>query len=181
MGRGRSSGLGKTSGRGHKGDKARTGGGPRTYFEGGQTNFFKRLRKFGFNNGKFRKVYEVVNLNKLQVWIDSGRIDPNQKITMKTMKESGLVRRIKQGVKLLADGKSFFNTKIQIEVTAVSGEARKSIENCGGNIKTVYFSPLGLRTFLKNEPQDIKIDFAAAPPSIQHRYDIPKYKIFKSY
>jgi large subunit ribosomal protein L15 len=86
LGRGRSSGLGKTSGRGHKGDKARTGGGARTYFEGGQTNFFKRLRKFGFNNGKFRKTFEPLNLNKLQVWIDTGRIDPNKKITMKVRK-----------------------------------------------------------------------------------------------
>jgi hypothetical protein len=97
------------------------------------------------------------------------------------MRDAGLFTKIKHGVKLLAEGKDRFKTKIDIEVTAVSKEARRVVEECGGKVNTVYFSALGLRTFLKNDPKDIKIDFARAPPYLQHRYDIPKYSLSLTY
>jgi len=169
--------LGKTSGRGHKGDKSRTGGGPRTYFEGGQTNFYKRMRKFGFRNGKFKKDITIVNLGRIQAWIDRGRIDSNKLITLKTLKEVGLIKRVKDGVKLLADGKEVFASTINIEVNLTSKEARKVVEEKGGKVTTVYMTTLGLRTFLRNEVKDIKIDFAGAPPALAHKYDVPKYNL----
>ena len=135
------------------------------------------MRKFGFRNGRFRKEFELVNLASVQSWIDRGRLDPNKLITLRTLKEVGLIKKARDGVKLLAEGKHLFASKIHIEVNQVSAEARKVVEEKGGKVTTVYMTPLGLRTFLRNEPKNIKIEFAGAPPSLAGKYDVPKYSV----
>eukprot|EP00118_Oscarella_pearsei_P011853 m.82906 g.82906 ORF g.82906 m.82906 type:complete len:176 (+) comp36313_c0_seq9:1176-1703(+) len=102
VGRGPGSGRGKTSGWGHKGQGQRhSGTKPRIGFEGGQTPFYLRVPKHGFRN-KFRREFEPLNLSKLQLWIDSGRIDPGQPMNMYTLQKSGIIGpRISHGVKLL--------------------------------------------------------------------------------
>jgi large subunit ribosomal protein L15 len=105
LGRGIGSSKGKTSGKGHKGSKPRTQQ-PNPGFEGGQSPLKLRIPKHGFTNKKFKIDYETLNLGKLQLWIDQGRIDASRKITMKELRDSGCVGRIlpnKQGVKLLAE------------------------------------------------------------------------------
>lgn len=106
IGRGIGSGKGKTSGRGHKGRTARQGGEVAWGFEGGQTPFYKRIRKFGFTNNFHKIEYASLNLSRLQFWIDCGKIDPNQKITMKTLLDSkcvGRLRKSQQGIKVLGE------------------------------------------------------------------------------
>ncbi|KAJ0403962.1 hypothetical protein P43SY_009455 [Pythium insidiosum] len=152
LGRGIGSGKGKTCGRGHKGQKARSGGkaGRGPGFEGGQTPIYQRVPKRGFNNA-FATPMETVNLDRLQLFVDMGRIDPSQTITMKTLVDSGLVTcsRVKHGVKLLARGKEHLTTPLTIEVSQASQTAIEAIEAAGGNITTVYFNRLGLRSLLK--------------------------------
>jgi large subunit ribosomal protein L15 len=176
VGRGIGSGRGKTSTRGHKGQKARNM--PPIWYEGGQTPLHRRTRKFGFKN-PFSKDYEVFNLVKLQQYVEEGRINPNNIINMKTLRDAGMFKRIKQGVKLLARGKEDFRLQVplHLEVTEVSKAAKEVIEKAGGTVKTVYFNRLGLRTFLLNEPQDITIRFAAAPRKHEKRFDVPRYQL----
>ena len=149
VGRGEGSGRGKTAGRGQKGQKSRTGGGiPYVGFEGGQTPFYKRIPKRGFTNIFARKM-EALNVEKLQDWIEQGRIDTTRTITMKDLVDSGLITRIKHGVKLLGQGSETFNTKVDIEVSQASQTAIAAVEKSGGQIKTVYHNRLALRALLK--------------------------------
>ena len=130
IGRGIGSGTGKTSGKGHKGQKARSGVAIKG-FEGGQMPIHRRLPKRGFTN--INKVNFVeLNLDRLQKLIDSKQIDPNKKINQKTFLELGLVRSNKVGIKLLAKG--VIKTKIHIEVSAFSKSAKENIEKIGGSI-----------------------------------------------
>lgn len=109
LGRGIGSGKGKTCGRGHKGQKSRSGGkaGRGPGFEGGQTPIYQRVPKRGFNN-RFATPMTVINLDKLQLFIDMGRIDANKKITLKELVSCGMVTcsKIKYGVKLLGKVRS---------------------------------------------------------------------------
>ncbi|KAI8057597.1 ribosomal protein L18e/L15P [Syncephalis plumigaleata] len=151
VGRGSSSGKGKTCGRGQKGQKARSGNGkPRLNFEGGQTPISKRFPKRGFTNIHAR-TYNVVNLDKLQQWIDMGRLDPHKKITMKELNDSGCVNVKGDGVQLLAGGVEQLRTPIDIEVSRASTQAIKAVESIGGRICCVYHNPLGLRALLHPE------------------------------
>ena len=103
---GKGTGRGKTATYGHKGRTARQGGEVAFGFEGGQTPFYKRMRKFGFTNRRNKIEYASVNLSRLQFWIDSGRIDASQTITIKTLLESGCVgklRKLQQGIKILGE------------------------------------------------------------------------------
>lgn len=103
VGRGPASGHGKTCGRGQKGQKARGGNGkPRRGFEGGQTSISVAFPKRGFHN-RNEKTYAPLNLDRLQHWINTGRIDPSQTITMKHLLDTRCVHGVKDGVKLLAD------------------------------------------------------------------------------
>jgi large subunit ribosomal protein L15 len=103
LGRGRGSGLGKTCGRGHKGQKARSGNGkPRLGFEGGQTPLHKLAPKRGFTN-VHQYDLKPIRLNRIQHWINMGRLDPTKPITMKELIDSKCIHRMKDGVKLLAD------------------------------------------------------------------------------
>ena len=163
VGRGPGSGRGKTAGRGHKGQKSRNNGGIRLGFEGGQTPLYRLLPKRGFKN-KFARPMEPLNLNKLQDWIAEGRIDHRRTITMKEMYDSGLVTRIRHGVKLLGNGADSFKLPVDIEVTQASKSAIAAVEQQGGSIKTVYHNRLGLRALLKPEKFDGELPRRARPP-----------------
>jgi large subunit ribosomal protein L15 len=130
LGRGIGSGLGKTSGRGVKGQKARTGVAIKG-FEGGQMPLHRRLPKRGFNN-IFAKKYNEVNLGRIQEAVDSGRLDGKKPITIEALKEAGLIRRAKDGVRLLGQGE--LKGKLAFEVTGASVDAIKAVEAKGGTV-----------------------------------------------
>jgi len=136
VGRGIGSGKGKTSGKGHKGQKARSGVAIKG-FEGGQMPLHRRLPKHGFNN-IFRKQYTIIGLDDLQKAIDAGKIDDKKIINAKVLKENGVITRMKDGVKLLGNGS--INSKIEIEVTAASSNAKKAIEKVNGKISILLES-----------------------------------------
>ncbi len=126
VGRGHSSGFGTQSGRGQKGHKARSGAKTPTLFEGGQATLGLRVRKYGFSNSQFKVDYNEVTLGKLQTFVDKGFLDPaSGTITMKQLVDCGLVRRVRQGLKLLSNGRETFKAKINIEVTAVSKQVKR--------------------------------------------------------
>jgi large subunit ribosomal protein L15 len=91
------------------------------------------------------------------------------------LKDAGLCTRIRHGLKLLGNGAEAFTHPVHLEVTSVSASARKAVEAAGGSVTTVYFNRLGLLTHLRNEPEQIKIRFARAPPEKFKRFDVPKY------
>ena len=130
LGRGIGSGLGKTSGRGVKGQKARTGVAIKG-FEGGQMPLHRRLPKRGFNN-IFAKKYNELNLGRIQAAVDSGRLDGKKPITIEALKDAGLIRRAKDGVRLLGYGE--LKSKLAFEVTGASGPAIKAVEAAGGTV-----------------------------------------------
>ncbi|MBV9330340.1 MAG: 50S ribosomal protein L15 [Alphaproteobacteria bacterium] len=134
VGRGSSSGLGKTSGRGVKGAKARTG--TKVYgFEGGQMPLHMRVPKRGFRN-IFANDFSVINLGRLQKAIDEKRLDVSQKVTEDSLRKSGLVHKSRDGVRLLGDGE--LKAKIDIEVAGASASARAAIEKAGGSLTTTF-------------------------------------------
>src|ERR1043166_235228 len=134
LGRGSSSGLGKTSGRGAKGAKARTG--TKVYgFEGGQMPLYMRLPKRGFKN-IFANDFAEVNLGRLQKAIDSKKIDAQGKITEETLRKAGLARRSRDGIRLLGDGE--LKVKLDIEVAGASASARAAVEKAGGSLTTTF-------------------------------------------
>jgi large subunit ribosomal protein L15 len=130
LGRGVGSGLGKTSGRGIKGQKARAGVSIKG-FEGGQMPLHRRLPKRGFNN-IFAKKFNELNLGKIQAAVDSGRLDGKKPITVEALKEAGLIRRAKDGVRLLGTGE--IKGKFAFEVTGASQGAIKAVEAKGGTV-----------------------------------------------
>ena len=133
IGRGIGSGTGKTSGKGHKGQKARSGVAIKG-FEGGQMPIHRRLPKRGFNN--INRVPNVeLNLEKIEKLIDTKVIDPKKVINHKTLIEIGLVKSEKCKVKLL--GKGEIKNKINIEVTSTSSAAKEMVEKIGGSVLTV--------------------------------------------
>jgi large subunit ribosomal protein L15 len=134
LGRGSSSGLGKTSGRGVKGAKARTGNG--VYgFEGGQMPLHMRMPKRGFRN-IFANKFSEVNLGRLQKAIDNKKIDAGAKITEEALRKSGLAKKSRDGIRLLGQGE--FTAKIEIEVAGASASAREAVEKAGGKIVTTF-------------------------------------------
>ncbi len=130
LGRGPGSGLGKTSGRGVKGQKARSGVAIKG-FEGGQMPLHRRLPKRGFSN-IFAKKYNELNLGRIQEAVDSGRLDGKKPITVEALKEAGLIRRAKDGVRLLGQGE--IKGKLAFEVTGASASAIKAVEAKGGTV-----------------------------------------------
>lgn len=133
VGRGTGSGLGKTAGRGHKGQKARSGVAIKG-FEGGQMPIHRRLPKRGFNN-IFRKQLSVVNLGQVQAAIDAKKLDAKKTVNMDVLLASGLVRRKLDGVRLLAKGE--LTTKVDFEVNGASKTAIAAVEKVGGKITMV--------------------------------------------
>ena len=130
VGRGVGSGIGKTSGSGHKGQKARSGVAIKG-FEGGQMPIHRRLPKRGFVN-IFRKTYVEVNIGNVQKSIDDGRIDPAKPIDIAVLQSAGLVGKPKDGVRLLANGD--VSAKIEIHVAGSSKSAISAVEKAGGSV-----------------------------------------------
>jgi large subunit ribosomal protein L15 len=130
LGRGIGSGLGKTSGKGHKGQKARTGVAVHA-FEGGQMPLHRRLPKRGFAM-PFRKEYRVINLGGLQKAIDAGRLPTAETINAEVLKAAGLIKSPRDGVRLLAKGT--LAAKITIQVAGASKAAVEAVEKAGGSV-----------------------------------------------
>ena len=130
VGRGPGSGMGKTAGRGIKGQKSRSGVAINGY-EGGQMPLYQRLPKRGFTKPN-RKAYAVINLGLIQKFIDAGKIDAKAAITEEALVASGALRRIKDGVRVLAKGE--FSAKATIEVTGASASAIAMVEKAGGTL-----------------------------------------------
>ncbi len=126
IGCGESSGHGKTSCKGHKGQKARAGAGIRPGFEGGQMPLHRRLPKKGFSNVQFRDVYEVVNVSSLNLFEDGSVINEA------SLREKGIVNRNCDAIKILGSGD--LTRKLTIEIKSVSASAREKIEKAGGTI-----------------------------------------------
>jgi large subunit ribosomal protein L15 len=137
VGRGIGSGVGKTGGRGQKGQKSRSGvsiwG-----FEGGQMPLHMRLPKRGFNN-IFAKDYAEVNIGAIQKALDAGKLDAKGKIDHEALKAAGLARGGKDGVRLL--GKGALNAKLAFTVAGVSAGARQAIEAAGGSVDVIEVVP----------------------------------------
>jgi len=131
VGRGIGSGKGKTGGRGVKGQKARSGVSING-FEGGQMPIYRRLPKRGFNN-IFASEYATVSLGRIQTAIDAGKLDANATVDAAALKAAGVIRRLKDGVRVLSGGE--LTTKVSIEVAGASKAAVEKIEKSGGSIK----------------------------------------------
>ena len=131
VGRGIGSGKGKTAARGGKGQTARTGV-ALNGFEGGQTPLHRRLPKRGFNNSMFRMDFKVINLDRLQTALDGGKLKPEDRLDGAALVASGVLRRLGDGVRLLAKGK--IRTAITIEVAGASKAAVAAVENAGGKV-----------------------------------------------
>ena len=134
IGRGIGSGMGKTGGRGGKGQTARTGVRIKG-FEGGQMPLHRRLPKRGFRNSPFAVKLNETNLGKVQAAIDAGLLDAGQPITVDAMVKAGLMRRAKAGVKLLGDGE--FKAKAEFQVWRASKSAVAAVEKAGGSVKVL--------------------------------------------
>lgn len=130
VGRGKGSGLGKTSGHGQKGQLSRAGV-SLNGFEGGQMPIHMRLPKRGFNN-IFRKRYQELTLGRLQAAVDTGRIDSSKLVTAALLNEAGVIRRIRDGVRLLGGGE--LSAKLTIEVSGASKAALAAVERAGGEV-----------------------------------------------
>ncbi len=129
-GRGIGSGLGKTGGRGHKGQKSRSGVALAS-FEGGQMPIYRRLPMRGFTNPS-RKRYVEVTLARLQGAIDKGRLDTGQAISAETLRAAGVIRRIRDGISLLGSGE--LSAKVEITVARATKSARQAVEDRGGTV-----------------------------------------------
>ena len=129
VGRGPGSGLGKTSGRGQKGQNARSGGGVRPGFEGGQLPLFRRLPKRGFSNAKFKTVYAVINLSDLNKFEDGAIVTPE------ILKEMGILKNQLDGVKVLGNGK--LEKKLTVKAHRFSKVAQEAIEKMGGKAEVM--------------------------------------------
>ena len=129
LGRGIGSGLGKTSGKGHKGQNARSGGGVRPGFEGGQLPLFRRLSKRGFNNYEFRTVYSTVNVSDLNRFEDGTVVDTA------LLKEVGLIKKELDGVKVLGSGE--LTKKLTVKANAFTKSAKEKIETIGGKTEVI--------------------------------------------
>ena len=129
VGRGTASGHGKTSGKGHKGQNARSGGGVRPGFEGGQLPLFKRLPQRGFSNAMFKKVYATINVSDLEKF-DNGAV-----ITPELLKEMGILKKQLSGVKVLGDGE--LTKKITVKAHKFSKSAISKIEAQGGKAEVI--------------------------------------------
>jgi large subunit ribosomal protein L15 len=160
LGRGIGSGLGKTAGKGTKGQKARAGVAIKG-FEGGQMPLHRRLPKRGFNN-IFAKRFNEISLGKVQNAIDAGRLDATKTITVEALKEAGLIRRVKDGVRLLGSGE--IKGKLAFEVTGASASAIKAVEAKGGSVtlKSITGREKPAADFVKAEKRAKKREALAA-------------------
>ena len=129
-GRGVGSGNGKTAGRGHKGQNARTGGGVRPGFEGGQIPLYRRLPKRGFTNSLFKKEYAIINLETLDKLFNDG-----DAVSMETLLEKGVIRKELNGLKVLGRGE--ITKKLTVKAAIFSASAKEKIEAAGGKAEVI--------------------------------------------
>lgn len=130
VGRGIGSGLGKTSGKGHKGQKARSGGGKGPYFEGGQTPLQRRMPKRGFSNARFKVEYTEVNVGSLD------RFAAGTEITPELLFDNGIVKQVANGgIKILGTGE--VTKAFTVKVNAISQSAQAKIEAAGGSVEVI--------------------------------------------
>ena len=129
VGRGSGSGLGKTSGKGQKGQNSRSGGGVKATFEGGQLPLYRRLPKRGFSNAKFKTTYAVINLS------DLNRFEDGTLVTPALLKEVGLANKELDGIKVLGNGS--LNKKLTIQAHKFSKSAVEKIEASGSKIEVI--------------------------------------------
>lgn len=130
LGRGMGSGLGKTSGKGHKGQNARSGGGVRPGFEGGQMPLVRRIPKRGFNN-RFRKVYSIVNISALEAKFENGAV-----VDAEALIVSGILSKIEDaGVKVLGGGE--LTKALTVKADKFSASAKEAIEKAGGSVEVL--------------------------------------------
>ncbi len=130
LGRGIGSGLGKTSGKGHKGQNARSGGGVRPGFEGGQMPLVRRIPKRGFNN-RFRKVYSIVNIKALEAKFESGEVVDAEALII-----TGILSKIEDaGVKILGGGE--LTKALTVKANKFSASAKEAIEKAGGSVEVL--------------------------------------------
>lgn len=129
VGRGVGSGLGKTSGRGQKGQNSRSGGGVRPGFEGGQSPLFRRLPKRGFSNARFKTIYAVINLSDLDKFEDGATVTPE------LLKEMGLIKQSLDGIKVLGNGT--LTKKLNVKAHKFSSVAKEQIEKLGGKAEVI--------------------------------------------
>jgi large subunit ribosomal protein L15 len=129
VGRGHGSGWGKTAGKGHKGQNARSGGGVRIGFEGGQMPLKRRIPKRGFNNKIFATEYAIVNIASLESFKDGSVVDAE------ALKSQGFIKKVRDGVKVLGDGT--LTKSLTVKAAAFSGSAREKIERAGGTAEVV--------------------------------------------
>ena len=128
LGRGTGSGLGKTSGKGHKGAKARSGGGKRPGFEGGQMPLTMRLPKRGFTN-KWRTEYVSINVDRLEIFEDGQVVTPVELIEM------GIIKKIEDGVKIMGNGE--LTKKLTVQANKFTASAKEKIEAAGGKAEVI--------------------------------------------
>ena len=128
LGRGIGSGLGKTSGKGHKGAKARSGGGKRPGFEGGQMPLTMRLPKRGFTNN-FRTEYVAINVDRLEIFEDGQTVTPVELI------EAGVIKKINDGVKIMGNGE--LTKKLTVQANKFTASAKEKIEAVGGKAEVL--------------------------------------------
>jgi large subunit ribosomal protein L15 len=131
LGRGIGSGSGKTAGRGVKGQKARSGV-ALNGFEGGQMPLYRRLPKRGFNN-IFRKDYVTVSLGRIQIALDAKKLDAKATVNAEALVKAGVIRRPKDGVRLLSDGE--LKSKLSFDIAGASKAAIEKVEKAGGTVK----------------------------------------------
>lgn len=129
LGRGSSSGTGKTSGRGQKGQNSRSGGGVRVGFEGGQLPLYRRLPKRGFSNAMFKKTYAVINVSDLNMF-DEGTV-----VTPELLKEMGVIKKELSGIKVLGNGN--IEKKLTVRAHVFSKTAKEKIEAQGGKAEVM--------------------------------------------
>ena len=128
-GRGPGSGNGKTAGKGHKGQNARSGGGVRPGFEGGQLPLYRKLPKRGFNNYRFAKVYAIVNVAALNVFEDGAVVD------VAALLEKKIIRKELDGLKVLGNGE--LTKKLTVKASVFSASAKEKIEAAGGKVEVI--------------------------------------------
>ena len=128
-GRGPGSGNGKTAGKGHKGQNARSGGGVRPGFEGGQFPIYRQLPKRGFNNKRFATVYATVNVSELNRFEDGAIVD------IQTLLDARVIRKAQDGLKVLGNGE--LNKKLTVKAAKFSAAAKEKIEAAGGSCEEV--------------------------------------------
>jgi large subunit ribosomal protein L15 len=127
LGRGVGSGLGKTSGKGHKGQNARSGGGVRPGFEGGQMPIYRRIASRGFSNYPFKKISKVINISTIEAFYKD-----NERVDLDSLKEKSIIKNNDFNIKLLGEGD--LTKKLEVSLPGISASAVEKIEKAGGRV-----------------------------------------------